>query len=141
MTGLVRKAARWLLMAALLMLMLMLMAVLCMGIGWFIIRPLLRYWEPIAIFVSGYLAGVYVTNHALARQVRIDPKISKILERLDKAIAIPFSLLAAAFTFGLLYVSFSGIWKPLPWLLVGGYVLLLFGGWFVSRKDRTRSNA
>jgi hypothetical protein len=63
MTGLLRTAGRWLFMAALLTLM----AALCIGIGWFFIHPLLRYWEPIAIFVSGYLAGVYVTNHVGAK--------------------------------------------------------------------------
>jgi hypothetical protein len=135
MTGL-RTAGRWLLMAA----ALMLMAVICVGTGWIVARPLLPYWKPIAIFVSGYLAGVLVTNHALGRQVRIDPKISKIVERIDKAIAIPLSLVGAAILFGTMYFTFSGIWKPLPWLLVGGYVSLLFVGWFVSRQDRTRSN-
>jgi len=84
------------------------------------IRPLLRYWEPIAIFVSGYLAGVYVTNHArgqnqVKRQFCIDPRIKKILEVLGKAIAIPLSLVAAVTIFGTMYVTFSGIWKPLPW--------------------------
>jgi hypothetical protein len=121
--------------------MLILVAVLCIGIGWFVIRPLLRYWEPIAIFASGYLAGVFVTKHALGRQIRVDPKVSKIIERLDEAIAIPLSLIGAAILFGTMYVTFSGIWKPLPWLLAGGCALLLFVGWFVSRKDRTRSNA
>src|SRR5260370_14820216 len=107
MTGLVRTAGRRLLMAA----ALMLMAVLCVGTGWFVIRPLLPYWKPIAIFVLGYLAGVLVTNHALGRQVPIDPKISMVLERLDKAIAIPLSLVAAAIVFGPMYDTFVGVWQ------------------------------